>query len=65
MPHIMLHDLKRYSLQLAVRTGVDAATLTMLGDHAALKTTMDHYVRGNLEKYIATVRLPGQIGGGQ
>jgi len=64
MPHLMLHDLKRYSLQLACRSGVDAATLQMLGDHSSLQTTVNHYVRGNLENYVATVRLPGK-GGGQ
>ena len=60
MPHLRLHDLKRYCLQLACRSGVDAATLQMLGDHASLQTTMNHYVRGNLERYVETVRLPGQ-----
>ena len=63
-PHIMPHDLKRYSLQLACRSGVDAATLQALGDHASLKTTMDHYVNGNLVEYALSVRLPG-MGGAQ
>ncbi|MCL2304814.1 MAG: site-specific integrase [Planctomycetaceae bacterium] len=63
-PHIMPHDLKRYSLQLACRSGVDAATLQALGDHASLQTTMDHYVRGNLEQYALSIRLPG-MGGDQ
>jgi integrase len=63
-PHIMLHDLKRYSLQLACRSGVDPATLQMLGDHSTLKTTLDFYVREKFDNYVATVRLPGK-GGGQ
>ena len=59
MPHITPHDLKRYSLQLASRSGVDVATLKQLGDHANIETTFNHYVPGNLERYIETVRLPG------
>ena len=63
MPHVMPHDLKRYSLQLAVRSGVDATTLQALGDHSSLKTTTDHYVTGNLDRYVETIRLPGKGGG--
>jgi integrase len=59
IPGLMLHDLKRYALQRAVRSGIDAATLQLLGDHSSLKTTVDHYVRGNLDRYIESVVLPG------
>jgi len=64
MPHLTLHDLKRYSLQLALRSGVDPATLQMLGDHSSVRTTLDFYVRERFEDYVASVRLPGK-GGGQ
>jgi len=64
MPHLKLHDLKRYSLQLACRSGVDVATLQALGDHSSLVTTTRHYVGGNLENYVATCRLPGSGRGG-
>lgn len=58
--HVMPHDLKRYALQLASRSGVDAATLKLLGDHESLNTTLNHYVDGNLEEYVHNMRLPGQ-----
>lgn len=57
--HVMPHDLKRYALQLACRSGVDAATLQTLGDHSSLKTTLNHYAQGNLEGYVEKARLPG------
>jgi len=59
MPHLTLHDLKRYALQRAVRNGVDATTLQALGDHSSLRTTTNHYVRGNLEQYVSEMILPG------
>ena len=65
MPHLKLHDLKRYSLQLACRSGADAATLQLLGDHSSFQTTTAYYVGGNLDKYVSTCRLPGTEGGAQ
>jgi len=59
MPRLTLHDLKRYALQRAIRSGVDAVTLQMLGDHSSLKTATDYYVRGNLEQYVEKLILPG------
>ena len=59
MPRLTLHDLKRYALQRAERSGVDATTLQALGDHSSLQTTTNHYVRGNLEQYVIGMVLPG------
>ena len=58
-PHLKVHDLKRYALQKACRSGVDAATLQMLGDHSSLQTTLDYYVRENFAQYVSEMELPG------
>ncbi len=64
-PELTLHDLKRYALQHALRSGVDPATLQMLGDHSNIRTTLNHYVRENFERYVQDLVLPGSEKGGE
>lgn len=55
---ITLHDIKRYAIQAAVRSGMDANTVMLLGDHSSFKTTQDHYARENLTRYVEKIWLP-------
>lgn len=54
---LKLHDLKRYALQRAIRSGCDIATLQALGDHSTIQTTLRHYVTDNLVQYVNSMNL--------
>jgi hypothetical protein len=53
-----LHDLKRFSGELALRAGASPLELQQHMDHANLSTTLLHYCRPTTRKLIQNIKVP-------
>jgi len=55
-----LHDLKRFSGELALRAGATPLELMQHMDHRNITTTMKHYVRPQTKELISRIKVPIQ-----
>jgi integrase len=55
---IGLHDLKRYSGELALRAGATELELMRHMDHADIKTTLKHYCRPKTTELVNRMKVP-------
>lgn len=53
-----LHDLKRFSGELALRAGASVLELQQHMDHANIKTTLEHYVRPQTRDLVDRINVP-------
>lgn len=53
-----LHDLKRFSGELALRAGATVLELQQHMDHANIRTTMDHYCRPENRQLVDRIIVP-------
>ena len=53
-----LHDLKRFSGELALRAGASPLELMQHMDHASLTTTMNHYCRPTTTRLLQKLKVP-------
>ena len=54
-----LHDLKRFSGELALRAGATPMELQQHMDHADLRTTLEHYCRPTTTNLVNKFKVPG------
>jgi integrase len=53
-----LHDLKRYSGELALRAGATVLELQTHMDHSNINTTLKHYCRPTTRKLVQKIVVP-------
>jgi integrase len=53
-----LHDIKRFSGELALRAGADVLLLQAHMDHANIKTTLNHYCRPKTRNLVNKIVVP-------
>jgi hypothetical protein len=53
-----LHDVKRFSGELALRAGADVLLLQAHMDHANIKTTLNHYCRPKTRNLVDKIVVP-------
>lgn len=56
--NVGLHDLKRYSGELALRAGATMLELQQHMDHADIKTTLEHYCRPQTRDLVNRITVP-------